>query len=366
MPLMPDNSMIVQVKPHYAFVVRLLASLINEGELPMIAQVDVEPVYGHVARIVYQDGYVRMIRGGRTGINPHGSALIARDKGYSKTFLRRAGYTTPDWQTFVTDAYARRINHNLGYYGHQAQETIDQVPGFIHEQLGYPCYVKPNESSQGAGVTRCTSPQMVAQAIEEFSKQKIDVFIVEKAIENLSDYRVVVYRDAVVAAYLRRPLMITGDGAQPIGKLLWQAYEAMRRMGRKITLELDDPRIDTHIRESGYRPDDILPASVTLRLLDAANLSLGGTTEDVTALAHPHWLALCQDITRHMGLNLCGVDLLCADITNPQAEYAILEINAAPGMENFAAIGPEQAGRTRDLYRRIFSERLVVETGWRM
>lgn len=61
-------------------------------------------------------------------------------------------------------------------------------------------------------------------------------------------------------------------------------------------------------------------------------------------------------VTAEMGLQLCGVDLACADITDPAAGYSILELNAAPGLDNFAAIGPGPAATVRALYQTIFNE----------
>ena len=55
-----------------------------------------------------------------------------------------------------------------------------------------------------------------------------------------------------------------------------------------------------------------------------------------------------------MGLRLCGVDLACADISDPAAEYAIFEINASPGMANYAASGDEERARVKLLIKVMF------------
>ncbi len=58
-----------------------------------------------------------------------------------------------------------------------------------------------------------------------------------------------------------------------------------------------------------------------------------------------------------MGLQLCGVDLACADIEQPDAAYSILETNAAPGLDNYAATGERQATIVRELLKEVFNQR---------
>ena len=54
-----------------------------------------------------------------------------------------------------------------------------------------------------------------------------------------------------------------------------------------------------------------------------------------------------------MCLKLCGVDILTPDITKPLNDYNIIEINAAPGLDNYAFIGKKQNKRVDDLYLKI-------------
>jgi D-alanine-D-alanine ligase-like ATP-grasp enzyme len=342
-------------KPHHAYTTRLLIMLYNEGKLPNIASIEVEPSYGHVGRIVYRNGQIRLYRGGRTGINAHGSSLIAKDKGYSKYFLRSLGYVTPDWATFITEDYAQRINMMLQTRGKTADETPEEALAYVKNDIGYPCYLKPNEGSQGRGVYRCETDDDVMVAIEDFRQQKVDVFILEKAI-NLPDYRVVIFDGECVAAYARRPLAIIGDGQRSIAHLLDDLRQAGIKQERKMLVDLSDTRIQAHIRKAGYTPDSILSKGDRLQLHDVANLSLGGAMEDYSDKIHPHWKTLCAHITRDMGLRLCGIDLACGDITQANADYSIIEINASPGLENYATLGTMQQEKVHSLYQRIFNE----------
>jgi len=100
----------------------------------------------------------------------------------------------------------------------------------------------------------------------------------------------------------------------------------------------------------------VLPAGRAWQAFQVSNLSVGGDSEDFTDRIHPHWRELCIEISAAMGLRFSGVDLACEDICRGDSAYSVLEINAAPGLDNYAASGPRQAELVRDLYRRVFNE----------
>ncbi|MGH9188095.1 MAG: hypothetical protein ACRD0U_20175, partial [Acidimicrobiales bacterium] len=123
-----------------------------------------------------------------------------------------------------------------------------------------------------------------------------------------------------------------------------------------------DPRIPLNLARAGLTFDSVLPPDEKVVLLEATNLSSGGRALDRTAELHPRWQGLCARAARDMGLVLCGVDLACPDITDPEAPYAILELNGTPGVERLAATSPEGLALARDVYRRVFGDANVSAT----
>ena len=79
--------------------------------------------------------------------------------------------------------------------------------------------------------------------------------------------------------------------------------------------------------------DSIIPNGEMLKLKDTANLSTGGTATDVTDIVHPYNVLMAERIARIVGLDICGIDLMCSDVSFPVNESggAVLEVNAAPG-----------------------------------
>ena len=78
-------------------------------------------------------------------------------------------------------------------------------------------------------------------------------------------------------------------------------------------------------------------------LLNNANLSTGGDSSDVTDCIHKEFKKIAINITKDMGLRICGVDLMViGDIKEKPNKYFVIEINAAPGLDHYVTIGKEQ------------------------
>jgi D-alanine-D-alanine ligase-like ATP-grasp enzyme len=343
-------------QPHYTYVTRLLMDMLQAGELPNIRTVDVEPTFGYVGRIEYYDGSVRMFRATNTGTNPNGATEISRDKAYTKYFLQKLGYNTTPGKAFEMPHYHELIKRNLSRFGFSDYSHVNKIEDYIRSIGGYPCFIKPNEESQGKGVFKCYDQTDLHEALEDYLNERYRVILVEKVIPYV-DYRVLIYDDELIACYRRHPLMIAGDGASSIRLLIQEKQAELKAQGRSVIVKSEDPRIARRLmREYSFTLDSIPPQGKRIQLYDVSNLSTGGAGEDFTDRIHPHWVELAATITQQLGLRLCGLDLACADITDPDAEYSVIETNAAPGLDNYAAMGDSQAAVVRDLYRRIFNE----------
>src|SRR5699024_5561626 len=69
-------------------------------------------------------------------------------------------------------------------------------------------------------------------------------------------------------------------------------------------------------------------------LRNNANLSTGGTATDVTDEVHPELAARVVAAAQAIGLDICGADVVCSDISRPLEDQhgGIVEVNAAPGL----------------------------------
>jgi D-alanine-D-alanine ligase-like ATP-grasp enzyme len=344
-----------EVKPHYSFITKILVDLFRNGELPNIREINIEPEYGYAGRIVYQNRSVRIFRGADVGVNSASAKQIATDKGYAKYFLTLLGYNTPPGKVFLLPDYVHALDKALAKYAFQNYARVEDIDPYIVSTFGYPCFIKPNEGSQGKGVYKCLNKHDIESAVAYYQKDQIRTLVVEKAIAG-PDYRVLVLRDEVIACYQRIPLSVVGDGISTIKELLLQKSAHLQKIGRPALIDTDDIRIARQLARNDYHLETVLPRHFVCPLLDVSNLSTGGELEDFTERMSQRWRDMCIAVTADMGLGLCGVDLVCSDIESAHAEYSILEINDTPSLANYATKGVEQYLRVRGLYKKIFEK----------
>jgi D-alanine-D-alanine ligase-like ATP-grasp enzyme len=168
------------------------------------------------------------------------------------------------------------------------------------------------------------------------------------------DYRIVVLDDRIISAYERIPLSVVGDGRSSISKLLKTKQRLFVASSRDTQIHADDPRIAMKLKQQGLDFKSVLDKDKKVFLLDNANLSTGGDSVDVTDQVHPLFRHIAINLTRDMGLRLCGVDLMIeGDISVEPDKYWVLEINSAPGLDHYAKIGSAQEKIVEDLYLEV-------------
>jgi len=202
-------------------------------------------------------------------------------------------------------------------------------------QLGFPVVIKPVNGNHGRGITtNIDTPAVALQAFKK-AKQISKEVIVERFIRGM-DFRFLVINYKLEAVSKRTPAMIMGDGTSTVQQLIQktnndpQRGEGHEKILTKITI---DDQTESILKHNGYTLDTILPFGEILYLKDTANLSTGGTARDVTDFVHPQNIFMAERIARLMNLDICGIDLIAEDITQPITEKtgAVLEVNAGPG-----------------------------------
>src|SRR5690554_1325000 len=201
--------------------------------------------------------------------------------------------------------------------------------------VGFPLVIKPIDGNHGRGIT--VDIQNYADALVAFhaAKDISRAVIVEKFIVG-DDYRLLVINNRLVAAAKRTPAHVIGDGKSTIQQLIDKVNSDPRRgyghenVLTQITVNELTNRI---ITAYGYNIDSVIAEGEILRLKDTANLSTGGTSEDVTDIVHPANASMAERISKIIDLDICGIDIMTTDISQPLNDTggAVLEVNAGPG-----------------------------------
>jgi cyanophycin synthetase len=218
--------------------------------------------------------------------------------------------------------------------------STDEVNRAIRE-VGYPLVFKPLDGNHGRGITtNVRTPEDAVAAYEHAAKVSRRV-IVERFVQGF-DFRVLVIDNKMVAAALRDPAHVKGDGQSTIQQLIDKENTDPRRgYGHENVLTLISVDRDTRdiLDKKGYTLDTVPAAGERVFLKSTANLSTGGTSVDVTDQVHPQNVFICERISKIIGLDICGIDIMAKNLTEPLTDTGgvILEVNAAPGFRMHVA-----------------------------
>ena len=201
--------------------------------------------------------------------------------------------------------------------------------------VGFPLVVKPVGGNHGRGITVNIKNYEDALVAFHAAKNVSSKVIIEKYITG-EDYRLLVINNVLVAAAKRTPANVVGDGKSTIKELVDEVNKDSRRgyghenVLTKITI---NDLTKTIIAAKGYTEDSVPAKGETVILKDTANLSTGGTAEDVTDIMHPSNVSMAERISKIIDLDICGIDIMTTDISKPLEETggAVLEVNAGPG-----------------------------------
>jgi cyanophycin synthetase len=205
----------------------------------------------------------------------------------------------------------------------------------VVKKIGYPIVLKPLDGNHGKGAS--INVKTWEDAVEglAYAKKYSHRVIVEKFITGY-DFRVLIIDNKLVAAAKREPAHVKGDGKQTIQQLIDETnLDPRRGYGHENVLtQIDVDRDTTDLLEKlGYTLETVPRKDEVVYLKSTANLSTGGTSVDITDMMHPENIFLCERISRVIGLDICGVDIMAENLTQPLKETGgcILEVNAAPG-----------------------------------
>ena len=191
--------------------------------------------------------------------------------------------------------------------------------------------VKPARGEQGRGIqVDLSSAEEVIKAVEQ-AKDVCDRVLLEQFVKG-EDLRVIVIDNEVVAAAVRRPAQIRGNGKMTVGALI--EHQSRRRAAAtdgesEIPLDKETRRC---VAVAGYGMNDVLPDGVRLQVRKTANLHTGGTIYDVTDRLHPILERAAVKAAKALEIPLVGLDFIVPDIGGP--DYVIIEANERPGLAN--------------------------------
>lgn len=253
---------------------------------------------------------------------------IAADKDRTKTILSQSGVPVPKGEVISTWDEALRAA----------------------EKIGYPVVLKPLDGNHGRDVILNIKNKEELQAAFELLKDKKEALVIENYLKG-NDYRLLVVGGKLIAAAKRIPPFVVGDGEKTVQQLI-EALNADPDRGHghekrltKVTIDDETMRlldIQKHTLQS------VPEAGEEVQLKATANISTGGSAEDVTDIVHPMNHRMAERIARTIGLNVMGIDMIAESLEQPlvQENGGVIEVNAGPGFRMHVA---PSIGKPRDV-----------------
>ena len=290
-----------------------------EAGLNPYAQILVEEAYKRGIDVHIDDanaGLFTLSHGGRrircreslTDLTSSISMSLCQDKSLTHKVLSAAGLNVP------TQQRAGNADDNLA---------------FLEEHLRV--VVKPLDGEQGNGVAvDLQTIEHVQDAIK--AAQAFDSRVLLESFHEGHDLRIVVIGYEVVAAAIRRPAQVIGDGQHNVRQLI-EAQSRRRQAATqgesRIPLDAETLRA---VQAAGYDYDSILPAGQLLAVRRTANLHTGGCLEDVTTILHPVLADAAVRAARALDIPVVGLDMMVPGADQP--EYVFIEANERAGLAN--------------------------------
>lgn len=238
---------------------------------------------------------------------------IADDKERTKNLLASMGIPVPRGLSVISEDEALK-----------AAETI-----------GYPLVVKPLVGNHGRGITvNIISKEELLNAFRTAS-DICQTILVERYLEGF-DYRVLVIDGKFVAAALREPAYVIGNGKDNIEKLIEEINKDPERgVGHEnnLTQITIDYMTERFLAVQELTLKSILADGRKIYIKSTANISTGGIAQDVTENVHPLNQLMAERVAKIIGLNVIGIDIIAASLESPLESglSGVVEVNAAPG-----------------------------------
>jgi len=230
------------------------------------------------------------------------------DKALTQRLLRRGGLKVPEQIKVENDDEARDFLRRHGRV-----------------------VVKPAEGEQGRGVfVDLTGEEDVVTAVAA-ARRLCETVLMEQFVSGM-DLRIIVIDRQMIAAAVRKPAAIVGNGVHTIAQLIEkQSRRREAATGGESCIPIDD-ETRRSVTGAGHDMDRVLPEGEELIVRKTANLHTGGTIHDVTADLHPDLADAALTAADILDMPVVGLDFIVP--APSEASYFVIEANERPGLAN--------------------------------
>lgn len=205
--------------------------------------------------------------------------------------------------------------------------NAQEIQSFLNEYQ--PAVAKPLYGSEGYGIgMHLTTAEDVIQHIRNFPDTEHE-WLLEEQVSG-EDLRLQYLDGQIIAACVRRPCCVCGDGKRTIAELIASRNELIQSQNADNWIAIDH-QVNRRLQENNLSLDAVLAEGVELQLKDVSNMAQGGHAVDVTDRIHPTYLQYMDRLSKALKIRLVSLDVMTlSPEADPEQHAHILEFNAQP------------------------------------
>ncbi|NQV12939.1 MAG: hypothetical protein HQ530_01415 [Parcubacteria group bacterium] len=242
--------------------------------------------------------------------------IIQENKELTKYFLDQAGINTAQGEVFEID-------------------NLEEILRFSRK-VEFPIVAKPLSATHGQCVfIGIDSENKITEAVAQIKKEGFEEVLLEEEFEG-TEYRIFATRNKFLAATLRIPANVVGNGIDSISKLIEEKNKDPRRevdhSKSLVNIEVDST-VKDYLKSQDLSLEFVPPEDKQVFLRPNSNLSTGGDSIDMTDKIHPGVKELAVKVIQSIpDLAYAGIDYLTKDINQaPDSDnYIVIEVNGSP------------------------------------
>jgi len=296
-----------------------------------------------------RNGAVQNIYRAFTDLDGEGTLMIAGDKVFCSSMLRRHGIPIPESVVLKSGdhrgaaEFRRRIGAPIVIK--PAKNTGDSKGVFIRPDSGFAIWRAVNLAGQFGN-------EILAERFHEGT-----------------NYRLLFCRGKFLAASSRNPARVVGDGIHTVRELIHRANAGRLPTAREITAY--DPatrpilyripvtgELRALVKRQGFSMNSIPQEGKVVMLQDICHWLYGGEYLDVTDEVSPDFIELGKKVVDILGIKLAGIDLIAQDIRVARpGKFFVNEVNTSPALLVHYEVQNRREMRpvAREIIRSMFS-----------
>lgn len=203
----------------------------------------------------------------------------------------------------------------------------EEIEEFLEQH--HPVVVKPLFGTDGLGIAmHFRTLDEVLSHIRSFAGAG-PKWLLEAQVAG-EDLRIQYLNGKLIAACIRRPCSLRGDGHSSIRMLIDARNELIHAQNPDNIIRIDH-QVTRRLYEVNRSIDTVLPEGVMFQIKDVSNMAQGGHAIDVTDRVHPRYLVYLNRLSDLLKMRLFSLDVMAiSPESDPESHAYALEFNAQP------------------------------------